>query len=76
MLATMAKSINSQMQRAVKYSVTLKMRLTSNGLLLEHIVGQISTIHAGAKLVATKLRRKIIPLQVQLVKVMCTLSEV
>ena len=76
-LAMMAKSINSQMQRAAKYSVTLKVRRTSNGLPLEHFVGQISTIHAGAKRVATKFQRKLIPLQVQHVKVnYYTLSEV
>ena len=57
------------MQRAAKYSVILKMRLTSNGLLLEPFVAQISTIHAGAKRVAIKLSRKQIPLLVQLVKV-------
>ena len=75
-LATMAESINSQMQRAAKYSVTLKMCHTSNGLLLEPSVGKISLIHAGAKRAATKLRRKLIPLQVQHVKVKYTHSEV
>ena len=69
-LAMMAESINSQTQRAAKYSVTLKMRHISSGLLLEHFVGQISTIHAGAKRVAIKLSLKLIPLLVQLVKVM------
>ena len=75
-LATTAESINSQTQRAAKYSVTLKVRHTSNGLPLEHFVGQISTIHAGAKRVVTKLWRKVIPLQVQHVKVRYTFSEV
>ena len=66
----MAELINSQAQRAAKYSVILKMRLTSNGLLLEPFVAKISTIHAGAKRVAIKLSLKLIPLLVQLVKVM------
>ena len=66
----MAELINSQAQRAAKYSVILKMPLTSSGLLLEPFVAQISTIHAGAKRVAIKLSRKLIPLLAQLVKVM------
>ena len=72
-LAMMAESINSQTQRAAKYSVTLKMRHTSNGLLLEPSVGKISIIRAGAKRAATELRHKLIPRQVQHVKVRCTL---
>ena len=68
-LAMMAESINSQTQRAAKYSVTLKMRHTSSGLLLEPSVGKISIIRAGAKRAATELRHKLIPLQVQHVKV-------
>ena len=66
----MAESIKSQTQRAAKCSVILKMRPTSSGLLLEPLVAQISTIHAGAKRVVIKLSHKLIPLLVQLVKVM------
>ena len=65
----MAKPTSSQMQRAAKYFVTLKVRLTLNGSPPETPWDLISTTHAGARPIPSALLPKIIPGQGQHVKV-------
>ena len=75
--AMMAKQTNSQMLKAAKYSVILKMRRTLSGSPLGTPMGRITTIHAGARRVATTLLHKVIPGQAQHVKVkdiLCTVT--